>query len=304
MFRARHEISLDFHRDSTGLVAARRRWSRLGFTAVWHASSDSAKCHVGGLLPGLPLSENIVRKWLIYQAAVDFFLLQNRRYPRRAALEWVGNRYQLEHLERQILHRGIFSQPPVLRRRSKRCMGSDWQQEKLVVDGHNVQITVESAILQRPLLLANDGALRDVAGQSAGFRFSWASMQAVLAILRLMAEFRPREVLFLFDAPMSHSGLLAQHYRQQLKALGIVGDARTVPVPEREFSYADAVVASSDHAVLDVALHWLDLARWVIDYAGLGKPLVDFTRFALAAQGERNLAAMPWWERIPLVKKN
>jgi hypothetical protein len=259
---------------------------------------------VWGILPGFPLSEKIVRKWLLYQAAVDFFLLQNRRYPRKAALEWVGNRYQLESLERQILHRGVFAQPQIFPRRSKRCLGSDWQQEKLMVDGHNVQITVESAILQRPLLLANDGALRDVAGQSAGFRFSWASRQAVLAILRFLADFRPREVLFLFDAPMSHSGLLAQLYRQHLTALGIAGDARAVPVPEREFPYADGVVASSDHAVLDVAIHWLDLARWVIDYAGLGKPLVDFTRFALAVQGERNLAAIPSWERIPLVKKN
>jgi hypothetical protein len=245
-----------------------------------------------------------VRTWLLYEAAEDFFLLQNRRYPRKAALEWVGNRYQLEHLERQILHRGIFSQPPVFRRRSKRCLGSDWQQEKLVVDGHNVQITVESAILQRPLLLANDGALRDVAGQSAGFRFSQTSMGAVQAILRFLAAFRPREVLFLFDAPMRHSGLLAQQYRQQLNALGITGDARTVPVPEDEFPHAGGVVASSDYAVLDGAIHWLDLARWVIDYADLGKPLVDFTRFALAAQGERNLPATSLSERIPLVKKN
>ena len=43
-------------------------------------------------------------------------------------------------------------------------MGSGWRLKLLVVDGHNVQITIESFIEGRPLLKANDGALRDLAG--------------------------------------------------------------------------------------------------------------------------------------------
>jgi hypothetical protein len=229
-----------------------------------------------------------VRKWLLYRAAVDFFFLQNRRYPRTAALGWVGDRYQLQHPERQLLHRGVFGQMQTLKRRGKRSQGEQWQQAKLVVDGHNVQITVESALLGRPLLLANDGALRDIAGQSSGFNLTRVSAMALQAILRFLAEFRPLEVLFLFDAPMSHSGLLARQYRRQMSTWGLVGGARTAPVPERELPYTESVVASSDQAVLDASRQWLDLARRVIDHAELGRPLIDFSSLVLSTPVERN----------------
>ena len=214
---------------------------------------------------------------LLEQAATDFFFLQNRGYPRASALDWVGNRYALTQRERHLLHRGVFAQGDALRRRSKRCRGTDWRQGLLVVDGHNVQITVESAILGRPLLLANDGALRDVAGQSAQFRFTEASEIALDMIFRVMEEFRPERTLFLFDAPMSHSGLLASRYRQRLRALGLAGDARAVPVPEREFPYSECVVSSSDSAVLEQARQWLDLARWALDSAGALQLMLDFS---------------------------
>jgi hypothetical protein len=221
-----------------------------------------------------------IRKSLLYRAAEDFFWLQNRRYPRTSCLEWVGNRYQMHGLERQFLQRGVFSQWQLLSRRAKRCLGADWQSENLVVDGHNVQITVESGILGRPLLLANDGVVRDLAGQSARFKCSEVSELALQAILRCLSEFRPREVLFLFDAPMHHSGLLASRYRRQIKMFGLRGDARTAPVPEREFPYAESVVASSDQAVLDAAKRWLDLARRVLERSGLACPAMDFSPLA------------------------
>lgn len=214
---------------------------------------------------------------VLEQAASDFFFLQNRSYPRASALDWVGNRYALMQQERQLLHRGVFAQGDALRRRSKRCQGADWHNGWLVVDGHNVQITVESAILGRPLLLANDGALRDTAGQSARFRFTEVSELALDMIFRVLEEFRPGKTWFLFDAPMSHSGLLASRYRQRLRALGLHGEARAIAVPEREFPYAECVVSSSDQVVLEQARQWLDLARWAIDSAGALQWMLDFS---------------------------
>ncbi|GLI34580.1 hypothetical protein DAMNIGENAA_20130 [Desulforhabdus amnigena] len=227
------------------------------------------------------------RRWLISQAGADFFFFQNRRYPREAALEWVGNRYQLTHMERMLLHRGIFSQEKGLRRRAKCCKGAGWQSQLLAVDGHNVQITLESAILGRPLLMSNDGALRDLAGQSARFRFSEVSEMAVDTLFRFLEEFRPHRVLFLFDAPMSHSGRLADIYRRRLKSLRIPGEARAVPVPEREFPYEGAVVATSDSAVINEVSHWLDLARGAIEWSGILELAADFSSLILANPTEQ-----------------
>src|SRR5512139_3204827 len=123
----------------------------------------------------LPIPQEHHKQSPLNRAARDFFFLQNQGYPRRSALDWVGNRYGLDHLERQLLHRGVFSQADALRRLARRPRGMIWQEEWLVVDGHNVHITVESSLLGRPLLKANDGAVRDLAGQSARFRLTEAS---------------------------------------------------------------------------------------------------------------------------------
>jgi hypothetical protein len=229
------------------------------------------------------------RRLLLLQAAADFFFLQNRRYPRSSALEWVGNRYQLSYMERQLLHRGVFGQAEALGRLAKRCKGADWQTACLVVDGHNVQITVESALLGRTLLRANDGAVRDLAGQSARFRFTGASEMALDMIFRFLQEHRPQRATFLFDAPMSHSGFLAARYRERLRAMGLAGEALAVPVPENEFPYARCVIASSDQAVQERASQWLDLASLVIDLTGSFEVAADFSSLALLRHGDQHL---------------
>lgn len=176
-----------------------------------------------------------------------------------------------------MLSRGVFSQEVALRRLAKRCIGADCRGEWLVVDGHNVQITLESAILGRSLLMGNDGALRDLAGQSAKFQVSEASDAAMDLLFRFLEGLRPGKILFLFDAPMSHSGLLAGRYRERLRAKGFPGHARTAPVPEREIPYGEGIVASSDREILDKAERWFDLARFVLGHAGLLNLTADFS---------------------------
>jgi hypothetical protein len=229
------------------------------------------------------------RLHLIAQAAPDFYHFQNRGYPRISALEWVGNRYQLTHLERQVLLRGVFGQETALRRQARRCRGEDWLGRLLVVDGHNVQITVESAILGRMLLRGNDGALRDLAGQSARFRVTEVSEVAQDWIFGFLGEFRPREVLFLFDAPMSHSGFLAEQYRKRLRKNGLRGESRAVPVPESEIPADGCVAASSDQAVIDASTAWLDLAGASIGRSAALRLLADFTCLMSSRDPESDL---------------
>jgi len=238
-----------------------------------------------------------LRKWILFHAAADFLFLQNRSYPRSAALELVGNRYAMPLFERQLLLRGVFSRQKALARLVKKAKGSAWRESLLVVDGHNVQITIESHIQGRVLLKANDGAMRDLAGLSSRFRVTEASVFALDMIFRFLREFRPREVLFLFDAPMSHSGELAAMYRERLKGAGFHGDARAVPVPEREFPYADCVVASSDHAVLDAGSTWIDLAARIIEQSVLPEIAADFSQILFARSAAKHVFedGGPFW---------
>jgi hypothetical protein len=222
------------------------------------------------------------RRDVLHRAAVDYYFLQNRLYPRKAALEWVGNRYRLIARERELLHRGVFGQAEALSRKRKKRCAAGLRGQWLMVDGHNVQITVESAILGRPLLKANDGAVRDVAGLSARYRVSETSELALDMIFQYLDSFRPARVDFLYDAPMSQSGVLAGSCRRRLTALGLTGDARTVPVPEREMVYSECIVAGSDRAVIDASGRWLDLAHEVIDLSCPCNIIADFTDLILA----------------------
>lgn len=237
------------------------------------------------------------RKWLLHQAAADFFFLLNKCYPRAAALDLAGNRYDLDALERMLLSRGLFSQQEALARRRKREMGSGWQREPMVVDGHNVQITVESCIEGRPLLKANDSALRDLAGLSSRYRMTETSNMAMEMVFRFFEKFPPVEILFLFDEPMSRSGELAAIYRDRLAKAGISGGAKAVPVPEREFPYDRCVVASSDRAVIDSSSRWMDLACRIIEYFGSPRITADFSGIILADSAKRGLFedGGPFW---------
>lgn len=221
----------------------------------------------------------------------------NQSYPRTAALDLVGNRYNLDSVERMLLSRGLFSQQEALARLGKREMGAGWQRKLLVVDGHNVHITIESYIEGRPLLKANDGALRDLAGQSSRYRMTETSNIALDMVLRFFERFRPREVLFLFDEPISRSGELAGTYRHRLSGAGISGEARTAPVPEREFPFDRCVAASSDRAVLDRSSRWMDLACRVIELFGAPQITADFSGIILAesAGGRLFEGGGPFW---------
>jgi hypothetical protein len=237
------------------------------------------------------------RKWPLYQAAVDFFFLLNKSYPRTAALDLTGNRYNLDAPERMLLSRGLFSPQEAIARLTKREMGSGWQPGLLVVDGHNVQITVESCIEGRPLLKANDGALRDLAGMSYRYRMTETSKLALDMIFKFFQEFPPGEVLFLFDEPMSRSGELAAIYRNRLIREGISGGARTTPVPEREFPFDRCVAASSDRAIMDCCTRWMDLACRVIEYFGTPQITADFSGIIFADSAQKRLFedGGPFW---------
>jgi hypothetical protein len=76
---------------------------------------------------------------------------------------------------------------------------------------------------------------------------------------------------------MSHSGVLAGLYRRYLSGIGIAGDARAVPVPEREIPYRQCVVASSESVVMDASCQWLDLARGVLEMSGMLELTADFS---------------------------
>jgi hypothetical protein len=200
----------------------------------------------------------------LQKAAVDFRYLLNRGYPRKAALEIVGNRYALTFDERHLLHRGVFSDADSKARRKKIISTKGIRSKDLAIDGHNVLITVEAGLSGRPLILADDGFIRDISGVSGGFKKTEVTEKAIRLIVTSLKGWRPRHALFLFDAPISKSGILAQELRALLKKEGLPGDALAVNVPETTLIGFQGVIATSDTAIIDRSKRAVDLAGNII----------------------------------------
>ncbi len=200
----------------------------------------------------------------LQEAARDFRYLLNRGYPRKASLELIGNRYALSFDERHLLHRGIFSDSDARRRTTKKVSLRSLGHKPLAVDGYNVLITIESALSGRPLISSDDGFIRDISGLSGQFRKTETTDRAFRLIIDFLKRNRPPHTLFLFDAPISRSGLLAQKVRKILKDENMSGDARAVRVPEETLIGFDGIVATSDTAIIDRTPEVFDLAGCLV----------------------------------------
>jgi len=200
----------------------------------------------------------------LQKAAEDFRHLLNRGYPRKATLELVGNRYGLTFDQRHLLHRGVFSDTDSELRRKQIISMKAIRGKDLAIDGHNVLITVEAGLSGRPLILADDGFVRDISGLSGNFRKTAITEKAIRFIVHFLKKSRPHHVLFLFDAPISKSGILAQELRTWLKKENLPGDALAVKVPEKTLIGFQGVVATSDTAIIDRSEKMIDLAGSII----------------------------------------
>jgi len=212
-----------------------------------------------------------------WEAAEDLRYLLNRDYPKDASLHLVGNRYNLDRNYRHLLRRGVFPHARAEERRKKQVSLEELRGTGLAIDGHNCLITLESALKNKPLLLADDNFIRDISGVSGGYRETQETHEALALIMDLLAKAGPREVLFLLDAPISGSGKLAARIRNLMREKGIQGNASAHKVPERIMAGYQGIIAGSDTAVIDQAGQVFDLAGYLIRKK-VGAPYIDLRK--------------------------
>lgn len=200
----------------------------------------------------------------LLKAASDLRYLLDKNYDRKGAVTFVGNHYQLIKADREILTRGVYPDSVAKARRNKLLKPELLHNRPLAVDGHNIVITIESALLGRTLIASDDGLIRDTAGIHGSYRRQRITGKALELILNFLKAISPEFILFLFDAPLSQSGELALTVTKNLSLYGLQGTARAVPVPEKELYDFQGPVASSDSVIIDRVKEPFDLAGQII----------------------------------------
>lgn len=208
----------------------------------------------------------------IREAALDLRYLYGRGYSEKSAIALTGDRYQLTSRQRQGLYRAVCA-PELAETIARSTVATEAVADRtLLVDGHNVLITVETALAGGVILQCDDGFMRDIAERHGAYRENENTKKAFALLDQGLAALAPDHVACFLDKPLPFSGELAARLR------GRFGDRMTVDVvdsPDHAIRHQwaaqpEAVVASSDSIILQHCGRCFDLAgylmaRWIPD---------------------------------------
>ncbi|MCB2188345.1 MAG: DUF434 domain-containing protein [Deltaproteobacteria bacterium] len=198
------------------------------------------------------------------EAAADLRHLLARGYPRERMLAVVGDRWRLAAADRQMLRRGVYAPREAGARWARLLPLAAVAGRAVALDGHNVIITLETALAGGRLVAADDGVVRDIAQRGRHHQPGPRTLAAAELALAALARAGAARALIWLDAPLPKSGELAADLTVLLARLGLAGEARAVRPPENLLRKHPGPVATSDSVLLDQVALPLDLAGQVI----------------------------------------
>ncbi len=202
----------------------------------------------------------------MFLAADDIRHLLSRGYPRTGVIRFVSDHYRLLNQDRHILMRVVIEPEIAASRISKKISCADIRGKNLIIDGYNVIIATESVISGEPVFLCDDGFIRDIRGVFRNYKNP--DRCVCKQILEMLSEHEPGSVIFLFDAQISKSGVLARHIRGLLPEYSLSGDARTSRHVDFDLKHCGSIVATGDGHIIDEVESAVDIPGCIIRKLG------------------------------------
>ncbi|MDA2918893.1 DUF434 domain-containing protein [Desulfobacterota bacterium AH_259_B03_O07] len=219
----------------------------------------------------------MVNKDKVIAASRDYLYLKRRGYSLRSILEIIGNHFQLNTSERNVLFRGFFTKNEMRDRLTKLVDPRHVNGKNLEIDGYNQLITIESYRKGSFVFISKDGVARDTASVYRSYKISPITEEVLNILFNNLGVIRLAEFIFYFDQPVSHSGKLCEMINGMILKYGLNGKAETVKSPDFILKSGN-LVATSDTIIMAGAGSIFDLAGWLIDRVWQPK-LVDFREF-------------------------
>jgi len=181
----------------------------------------------------------VVNKEKVIAASRDYLYLKRRLYSTRSILEIVGNHYQLNTEERNVLYRGFVAKTDIKHRRYKVLGEKQVRGKVLKIDGYNQLITIESYRKGNFVFVASDGVVRDSASVHRSYKPSPFTEEILNKLLKNLNSLELERIEFYYILKRAE------------------------------------LVATSDSVIIDEVKNIFDLAGWFIHRIWKAK-LTDF----------------------------
>jgi hypothetical protein len=193
-------------------------------------------------------------------AVADLSWLLHRGYAPKAALELVGNHYQLSQRERMAAVHTAWHGPTRRPAETEAAL----EGALLCIDGFNLLITLETALGGGVILRGMDGCYRDIADIHGSYSLRQETEKAIALTARALRKFGVASARWLFDRPVSNSGRLAALVNRIAAETATPMQAETTDGVDRKIKACPGVAVTADSEILDSGCRWFDLAGWII----------------------------------------
>jgi hypothetical protein len=197
-------------------------------------------------------------------AVHDLSYLLTRGYSMNGALKLVGDRFFLNDRQRIAVARCSCPDQSLIIRNEKKVSADFCKGRKLVVDGYNLLITIESALSGGFIFKGRDRCLRDISSIHGTYKKVEETVPALLLIANEISLLKPEFVFWLLDAPVSNSGRLKQIIMKIAVEYNLPWTVELVNNPDLVLKKSKEIIVSSDSMILNETKYWLNLAEIII----------------------------------------
>lgn len=221
---------------------------------------------IRGLLPEDSQAFSPVMRERLRQAQQELQFLLQRGYPTKSAATFVGNHHQLSLRQLLALTRTTASGDTLALREEKRLAPLDMRNKPIHIDGFNLIITLEVALSDGMLFIAQDGCIRDLAELRGSYRIIPQTKTAIALLRDAVRDLNCSEVVILLDRPVSNAGRLKTALYEEEWPIPLT--VELVQNPDTELKRLGHV-ASGDSIILDDCESWFNLTAWILETQGI-----------------------------------
>ena len=215
---------------------------------------------------------------VLREAVSELSWLLTRQYTLASSLKLVGDRHSLSARQRQAVSRAACSDES-LDRRIQHCVAlEEIKNEKVIVDGFNLIITVEAALGGAVLLVCRDNCIRDLASVHGSYRSVQETESAISLVGEVLETFKPASVAWLLDRPISNSGRLARKILDIAAGHNWSWNVGVVFNPDTTIISSTSIAITSDSSILDQVWRWVNLKSYLVEHHLPESSMLDLSK--------------------------